>query len=85
MPTVEIRRNADGLVRKYEDDCEWQEGSDYLWGDGNYACDCNRSLFFARAVGDDDDSERPPCGGELYSVRITGSAGNVLYSDGEWP
>lgn len=28
---------------------EWQEYSDYLWTDGNYGCDCNRSIFFGEA------------------------------------
>lgn len=34
--------------------------SDWIWREGNFACDCNRALFFARAL-KRDDPERPLC------------------------
>lgn len=28
----------------------WEYDPVFIWSDGNYACDCNRSLFFERAL-----------------------------------
>lgn len=81
LAKLEICRNSDGLVR----DCghEWKFFGDYIWCDGNYACDCNRALFFARAAGEADPNQA--CGGDVYSVRLTATDnGRELYSDGEW-
>jgi hypothetical protein len=39
-----------------------------MWTEGNYACDCNRALFFARAVGLPDPNAA--CTSGLFSVRI---------------
>lgn len=81
---VEIRRNSDGVVRIYKDD-HWL--SDFIWSDGNYACDCNRHLFFERAGGVDpyDDPDHVSvCTDDKYSVRITNAAGDLLYQDGDW-
>lgn len=83
MPLVHIRREADKLVRVYVDKYPWDGASDYMWGDGNYSCDCNRALFFARAV-NEDEPEETPCGDELYTVKITDDAGRVLYEDDRW-
>ena len=30
------------------------DSAEYMWHDGNYACDCNRALFLARARGEDE-------------------------------
>lgn len=76
---LEIRRNADGEVRsEVQTPQEWHE---YIWQDGNYACDCNRELFFCR-MSDEDEPEARRCGDERYSVRITDSAtGTVLLDE----
>lgn|SRR5687768_1587123 len=84
---VEIRRNSDGVVRRYVDE-HWL--SDFIWSEGNYACDCNRHLFFERAGGNepysDPDYPNPDdCTDGGYSVRITDNAGSVLYQDGGCP
>lgn len=79
---VHVKRNADGELRQYRG-LEWHDDSDYpdfIWADGNYACDCNRHLFFCRAAGDEPD-DRPPCGGNVYAVRVTDEQGKELYSD----
>jgi hypothetical protein len=85
MLNIEIRRNEDGVVRTYHQDFPWDAGSDYLWGAGNYSCDCNRSLFFQYAVGltaqEADDYE---CTDGRFAVRIT-EGGRLVYKDGEWP
>ena len=79
MVTVFVRRNADGVIRQFPDDYEFQE---YLWAEGNYSCDCNRELFFARAAGDDRPHEKGACGYTAYDVRIEDAMGNELYRDG---
>jgi hypothetical protein len=79
---LEIRRNADGVIRKYPDLWDWpddEELADYMWSEGNYACDCNRHLFFVFSGGEEDDDR--PCGDGAYSVRLTDESGNTLYED----
>ena len=83
MPNVEIRRNSDGVVRTYIDKFPWD--GDFIWADGNYACDCNRYLFFMRAGGEDEgDLIDDRCGDDGYSVRITDDAGKLLFEDDGW-
>jgi hypothetical protein len=88
---LDIRRNADGVVRRHPSTWEWDadgEGSpDYIWRDGNYGCDCNRHLFFIRCFGNPAVYEHTGCGETRYSVRLTAAgSGTVLYQDGEpWP
>lgn len=36
---------------------DYPESLDYLWSEGNYACDCNRSLFFYKALGYDQEND----------------------------
>jgi hypothetical protein len=78
VPTiVHIGRNADGETRRFSFDYYGY----YIWDEGNYSCDCNRALFFARAKGEEDPENRP-CGEEAYSVWITSADdGRELYRD----
>lgn len=88
--TVEIMRNSDGVIRHDKDGWEWDvERKDsfdvdsfFLWSDGNFACDCNRAMFFAHAGGDPDPSVS--CGMALYSVQIRDPNGLVVYKDGKF-
>lgn len=80
MYFVDIRRNEDGVVHRYTDDLPWED--DYIWSEGNYSCDCNRALFFARAVGEED--ENVSCGDSAYSLRCVDADENVLYEDASW-
>lgn len=70
MYWVLIRNLETNEVRVYEESCDWEgEGSVYLWTEGNFACDCNRHLFFERAGGtDDSEGEDCPCGEVIYQV-----------------
>lgn len=83
MFIVSIRRNADGVIRALEPDPESWVGAamDYLWTDGNLGCDCNRSLFFARAGGEDDPDTF--CGDNAYSIIVRDETGKVLYDETE--
>lgn len=31
--------------------------ADFMWSEGNYSCDCNRELFFARWRGEEEPAE----------------------------
>ncbi len=69
---VHIRKNDTGEVRIYKDDLYLDEDglpNTFMWQDGNYACDCNRRLFFARVNGEDEDWESC-CSDTEYSVNI---------------
>jgi hypothetical protein len=76
---VEIRRNADGVIRKEKEPVGWH--GDSVWSDGNFSCDCYRALFFCDAAYE----ERPcvDCSDGLYSVRIKDLEGKLLYEDGD--
>lgn len=83
-----IRRNEDGVTRRYP--IEWEPSTDgdegvseYMWGEGNYACDCNRAMFFAEAGGE-DEPEDAPCGEDAFSVRIEDDKGALLQQDHGW-
>ncbi len=67
--------------RTYRMDMDWEpaEGSEYLWSEGQFACDCNRGIFFCYAAGENDTGT--DCGYEVFAVRITDDEGVELYSD----
>lgn len=82
---VHITDQTTGEMRIYKADGLWgREGAfqDFIWSDGNYACDCNRGGFFLWAGGEPSDSGRI-CGMERYRVRITDKTGSVIYEDGQ--
>lgn len=80
---VFITSNEIGQCREYpttglfnrEDGAFW----DYIWSEGNFACDCNRELFFADAAGEEEPEGK--CGDDAFSIRITDAAGNILYDE----
>ena len=86
---VHITDTETGETRVYkpdfeETDSEWStadEGVGFMWGEGNYSCDCNRGLFFERVNGSDAWDE-VGCSDGLFSVRITDN-GELLYQDGD--
>lgn len=81
--TISIKKNATGEVRSYPSTLNADECGDHtmwIWEEGNYACDCNRALFFARASEEDEDWEHPCTDGE-YSVNIVASSGENVYSE----
>lgn len=82
---AEIRCNSTGEVREHETHEIIMDGDedpgDYIWSDGNYSCDCNRRLFFARAAGHDEDCDKD-CSDGRYSVRVRNKkSGRVWYSE----
>lgn len=56
---ITIQDTQTGEIRFYYYPLEWEDSSDYLWCEGNYACDCNRAQFFASVEGEPDPNY--PC------------------------
>ena len=82
---VLIRNNKTDEIVTYEHDGCFEDGvfQDFIWEEGNYACDCNRELFFYRAK-NIEEPEETKCGEEKYSVKIIRkSNGEVLYDEFE--
>lgn len=65
MLKVLMRKNETGEEKLLEIDLEWY--SDFIWTEGNFACDCNRHSFFEEYKGDEDDEDFP-CGGSAYTI-----------------
>lgn len=83
---VTIRDRNTDVVRVFADDYDWTDGDHtivYMYRDGNYSCDCNRSIFFARAVGENGLEQAVECGeGRFVVETITDqSKGRVIYED----
>lgn len=75
---VHIRKNSTGEVRVHRNKFDWCE---FQWSGGNYACDCNRHLFFNRAAGVEPDEDMT-CGEVEYSiVRVVGEGGQPIEYD----
>jgi hypothetical protein len=77
-----IRDNGAGEERTYFDllNQSNEEVDLYPWEEGNYSCDCNRRLFFARAKGEAEDWETG-CSEGAYSARILDKKTNHVYYD----
>jgi len=84
--TIFIRDNTTSEVRELRGTALWYaeepETAEYMWSEGNYACDCNRRDFFAQCLG--EGGLDVACGSGRYSVHIVGSDGADLYIDGDW-
>ena len=81
IPTVWIRRNADGETRMCTEIEKWDDVDEFMWSDGNYRCDCNRALFFYRAAGMKSEDIEVECGDDAFYVWIRDQDGNELYAD----
>ena len=82
MVSVEIHKKATGEVMYWPMDYEWDGGYEYMWSLGNYACDCNRALFFQYATGATPETAKwGPCSEGEYSVRIKDSGGKIVYDE----
>lgn len=90
---VFIRDNSTGEVAEFKCYGHPEEDSsgnltqdtfdDYIWADGNYACDGNRAQFWYEAKGLECQEEHK-CGVERYSIRITREDGAEVYRDDSW-
>lgn len=79
----EVRRNSDGKIVAGDD--EWTHGPaeemrhaiEFYWSDGNFGCDCNRSIRFEGKY----TEGRHPCGDTAYAVRLTLKDGTILLDE----
>ena len=79
-----IRCNATGEVRERESTMFWWHRDDalgtFIWSGGNFACDCNRAMFFADAKGEPDPNVE--CANGAFSVQIKNAkTGEVFYDE----
>lgn len=65
---------------------QYLDNQAYLWGQGNYSCDCNRICFLAevnpswdKAVDIEPDCNSGP--NRIALDRLVDESGNVLYKD----
>lgn len=75
MATVHIVEVASGKTAEMEESIWPGDGSEWLWTDGNYSCDCNRALFVHGK--DSDDIE---CSEGRYLIWVTNGR-VVLYDE----
>ncbi len=71
MVIINIKNNKTGEIRKFvEKDGDWDHRLEWFWTEGNYGCDCNRALMFARANNEDEtEAWEQGCGdGVAYSI-----------------
>ena len=71
--TVRIRKGEE--IREKMMEFEDLSLVDFMFADGNYACDCNRSIFFG-----DAECETAKCSSDIYAVEVVHD-GKVIYSD----
>ena len=48
--TVKLTDMLTQETRTVEMDGEWDLGAEFMWNDGNFACDCNRAKYFGLEV-----------------------------------
>lgn len=65
--TIILKENETGRVVEYWDEIFDDEIGEFMWLEGNFACDCNRALCFARALGE-PDPEPIPCSMSKYTA-----------------
>lgn len=78
-----IRKNATGEVRSKPSVEFGDDGNDdpgfFTWQEGNFACDCNRELFFERIDGKEISHEQ--CSEGRFSVNLENEAGKIYYRE----
>lgn len=81
-----IRKNSTGEVRQYETQEIMDEGQDkpnnFNWAENNYSCDCNREIFFERAIGKEIEDRDNDCGHGKFSVNLQNPVtGDFYYTE----
>lgn len=74
------------VVKCVMKDWTWEEGSEYLWSEGNWSCDCNRLYEFREAKGLDripEDDRSPYCKGQkqFQILGIHLADGTLVYEE----
>ncbi len=80
---VTIRNTETGEVRVFMDDT-WANAGEYHYSDGNGSCDCNRSIYFARAAGMDPHEaymQHDDCGDGKYHIDSVVYRGELVWRE----
>lgn len=81
-----IRENSTGIIREHLSDTPLEDNeahpNTWIYEEGNFACDCNRALFFGYAIGENMDEIERECGDGAYSVKLKNTkTGEIFYSE----
>jgi hypothetical protein len=80
---AEIRNNETLEIREYEIDQVLYNGDTFPdvfnWKENNYSCDCNRRLFFDRAIGAENDESDIECSDGKFSVNLKNKKDGFVY------
>lgn len=61
---------------------DYKQFNQWHWTEGNFGCDCNRGLFFYRAMGLEEPENEHACGHIRYSIHISDDdTGEILYRE----
>jgi hypothetical protein len=86
--TIHLRNKLTGETRVYKDEYDWQDSGEYeaeelmlfMYEEGNYSCDCNRSLFLY----DWNEDKKLECGGDIIVIdKIEETESGKIVFDGE--
>lgn len=79
--TAHIKEVGSGEIRPSREMAILKPGEKYpdpyIWRDGNFACDCNRGLFYSKAGGEEEKDA--DCGEELFKVNLENPATGEIY------
>ena len=77
---LKIRKEETGEIRDYKQQFHKDDINNhnfYIYEEGNYACDCNRSIFFG-----EEDYDSSTCSDHKYSLNIVDAeTGEVYYRE----
>lgn len=82
---VEILNNQSGIIHNFTFEAHMEEGethpSPFNWKENNFSCDCNRHLFFYRAIGEEleEKEEDDECTEWKYSVKLINPVDGKAY------
>lgn len=79
--SVDIRNNSTNQIKTLSSTVftnDNGEPNDFIWSEGNYACDCNRAMFFH-----DDYETDFKCSDDEFSVRLKDGNGKIFYDEFE--
>ncbi len=78
---VKIKSNITGEIVDYHTDGIYENGlRTWIWEEGNFACDCNRELFYLRTK--NIESIDSTCDNKRYSIKILSEkTKEIIYSE----
>ena len=74
-----ILHTATGATRRLVS-FEGEETNRFVWEHGNFSCDCNRHLFWAREANEPEDDDLA-CSDGAWRVAFFAKDNSVLFSD----